>query len=46
MKKLKASMSTGFFVFGRIFSDATQNMLFIEGLRWLVQANEKGDVFK
>lgn len=26
----------------RIFSDATQNMLFIEGLRWLVQSNKKG----
>ena len=31
---------------GHIFSDATQNMLIISGLRWVVATDKKGDVFK
>lgn len=30
----------------RIFSDATQNKLIIAGLRWVVETDQKGDVFK
>ena len=30
---------------GNIFSDATQNKLFIDALRWLVAADKKGNVF-
>jgi hypothetical protein len=28
-----------------IFDDATQNMLFIAGLRWIVEKDKKGNVF-
>lgn len=30
---------------GKVFGDATQDMLFISGLRWIVSADRKGNVF-
>jgi hypothetical protein len=30
----------------KIFTDATQNMLIIAGLRWVVATDKKGNVFE
>jgi type 1 glutamine amidotransferase len=30
----------------KIFSDATQNKLIISGIRWIVAADKKGNVFE